>query len=261
MRRPVTATLAIAVAALTLFAAPTAARADRAIPPRILSGTIHPSVVPVGPEGSRTFSASFVAEDDSGIRPDGAEAILDGPGPTDLTSDRPPSGTSICTPTSPTRATCRFTFTVNSGRLTNADAGTFRLWALVTSNDFDPHTGSGGLVTAGDLDSVRIQRLSQLTIDVFPKRPRPGYPHGVVGRLTLADWDNGGYIGAPAGLGVRLEYIPYGGSTWQPVADLTTGRGGVVLTSTPPRAPGEWTLVHEGTETTSFGSAPAFDVP
>ncbi|MFD7257952.1 hypothetical protein [Streptomyces sp. NPDC059874] len=83
----------------------------------------------------------------------------------------------------------------------------------------------------------------------------------MVGRLTRADWDNGGYVGAPAGLAVGPDYVEYGTRNWQTVAELTTVRGGAVLTSTPPRAPGQWFLIHEGTETTSYGSSPAFDVP
>ncbi|MFE4632906.1 hypothetical protein ACFRJ1_05950 [Streptomyces sp. NPDC056773] len=260
MRRPLVPAAVLAV--LALLALPvTAARADRAIPPRILNGMIHPVAVVVGPEGSQTFTVTVQAMDDSGIQRNQADAALIGPGSHLIGPDARPAGTDICTPSSPTGAICRFTFTVSRDNLANAQAGTYRLWAMVTANDFDPRTGSGGLVTADGLDTVLVQRRSQLTIDVFPKRPRPGYPHGVVGRLTLADWDNGGYVGAPAGLAVRLDYTQYGTGIWQRVADLTTGRGGAVLTSTPPRAPGEWFLVHEGTETTSFGGSPAFDVP
>ncbi|MCP3759248.1 hypothetical protein [Streptomyces sp. TBY4] len=79
MRRPLVPAAVLAV--LALLALPvTAARADRAIPPRILNGMIPPVAVAVGPEGSQTFTVTVQAADDSGIQRNQADAALIGPG-------------------------------------------------------------------------------------------------------------------------------------------------------------------------------------
>ncbi|MEV7525279.1 hypothetical protein [Streptomyces sp. NPDC091371] len=262
MRKPLAAATVLATLALLLGPAATA-RAGTANPPRILSGTIHASDLVLGPATSRTFFVSFEAEDDSGISRTGAEVILGGPDGRDLRSD---PGTTLCTPhsTNPLRSTCRFTFTVRTDpwSLTNAHAGLYRMWALVTSNDFDIPT-SEGLTTAYDLDRIRIQRKAQFTADAFPEPPRPGHPLGIVGRLTLADWDNGGYTGAPAGLPVQLVYNADGSSRYEYIANLTTGSGGVIATTTPPRADGIWWLAHNGTDATPwiYSAADHVDMP
>ncbi|MFG2293436.1 hypothetical protein [Streptomyces sp. NPDC048603] len=265
MRRSVVA--ATVLTTLALFLGPAAtARADVASPPRILGGTVHAADFALGPGDSRTFFVSFDAEDDSGISRNNAEADLLGPAGRQLQADPRQAGTDICTPhaDNPKRSTCRFTFTVRGNRwsLTNADAGLHELYVLVAANDWVPRE-EGGLVTDGRLDSIRIKRKAQLTADAFPEPPRPGHPLGVVGRLTLADWDNGGYTGAPEGLPARLVYKADGSTRYEYPADLTTGRGGVLATAVPPRPDGIWWLAHDGTDATPwvYSAADHVDMP
>ncbi|MEU2393594.1 hypothetical protein [Streptomyces sp. NPDC007369] len=258
---------ATVLATLPLLLGPAAvAKADVAVPPRIIGGTIHASDLTLGPGDSRTFFVTFDAEDDSGISRNDADAALIGPGGHDLRADPRPPGTDLCTPHSgnPKRSTCRFTFTVRAdGRtLSNADAGLYRFNALVAANDWVPRE-DGGLITAAHLDSIRIRRKAQLTADAFPEPPRPGHPLGIVGRLTLADWDGGGYTGAPEGLPVKLLYKADSGSRYEYVADLATGRGGILAASTAPRPDGIWWLAHHGTDATPWihSAADHVDMP
>ncbi len=265
MRTPVAAATVLATAALLLGPA-AAARADIAGPPRILSGTIHASDLVLGPEDSRTFFVAFDAEDDSGISRTDAEVILAGDDGSPIHDQDPPPGTTVCTPhaANPRRSTCRFTFTVRPApwSLANRHGGLYRLWALVAGNDWNIETGEG-LTTRFDLDRIRIQRKARLTADAFPEPPRPGRPLGIVGRLTLADWDNGGYTGAPAGLPVKLVYKADDSTRYEYPADLTTGTGGILATTTPPRADGIWWLAHDGTDTTPwiYSAADHVDMP
>ncbi|MFG2875524.1 hypothetical protein ACGFYU_11045 [Streptomyces sp. NPDC048337] len=265
MRKPVATATVLATLALLLGPA-AAARADIASPPRILSGTIHASDLVLGPDDSRTFFVTFDAEDDSGISRTDAEVILVPESGPQLDDVDPPPGTTVCTPhtANPNRSTCRFTFTVRTapGGLTNSRAGLYKLWALVAGNDWNVETGEG-ITTRFDLDRIRIKRKAQLTFDAFPEPPRPGHPLGIVGRLTLADWDNGGYTGAPAGLPLQLVHKADDSSRYEYVADLTTGRGGTVATTTPPRADGIWWLAHNGTDATPwiYSAADHVDMP
>lgn len=250
MRRRIAAAAVTGGLALTMFNAP-AAHADLSDPARITGGTIHTDGdLVLGPDERTSFEVSFTAEDDSGITTDNAEVNLLGPNGHVLAAD--PSPGPVCTPTSSTTSTCRFTFTVDTGesRITNDWAGTWRLWGLAAPNDWNSDTGQG-LVTRSNLDTIRIKRRSQLTMDATPEPVRAGRTLSIIGALKFADWTGGGYTGT-AGHPVRLVFYPASGGSYQYLQELETFSYGLVLSTITPSGDGWWWLSYQGNESTSW---------
>ncbi|MFE9258365.1 hypothetical protein [Streptomyces sp. NPDC006879] len=253
MRKSTVAAALSAALALTALSAPIA-RADLSRPAAITGGSIvSGGDLVLGPDSRTTFMVSFTATDDSGISAYSAEANLLGPNGRVLSPD--PGTGPRCKATSATTSICRFFFTVDTGsaQIGNAHAGLYRLWGLAVPNDWDPATGEG-LVSRANLATVRIQRRSHLTVDALPEPVLAGRSISVFGRLTFADWDEGGYSGEP-GHPVRLVFRTPSSPTYQYVQSLNTLVSGLVATTTVAVEDGWWWLTYPGTEATSWTSS------
>ncbi|WP_333778833.1 calcium-binding protein [Streptomyces sp. IBSBF 3136] len=206
--------------------------------------------VVLGPTGTKTFTLSITASDDSGIKdaygwvyhgsfdnPDGHA----GPG-----SDTPMS----CTPdpVSETTSVCTTGITVGPRTPhTNATAGTWHVWTSVDADDFD-------FVQKDDAGDFPMKRAARLTADAAPEPVAAGATLTVKGVLSRANWDNGtwgGYAGRP----VKLQFRKAGAGAYSTVKTVTSGAGGALKTTAKATASGYWRWSFAGTGTTGAVSA------
>ncbi|MFE1878415.1 calcium-binding protein [Streptomyces diastatochromogenes] len=207
--------------------------------------------VVVGATGSKTFTLSITAADNSGIKdafgwvyhgsvdnPDGHA----GPGsetPMDCAPDPVSETTSICT--------TDITIGPRTAH-TNSTAGTWHVWTSVDANDFD-------WIQLDSAGTFLMKRAARLTADASPEPVAAGKTLTVTGKLTRANWDNGTY-GGYAGQAVKLQFRKAGTTTYSTVKTVTSGTGGALKTTAKATVDGYWRWSFAGTGTTGSANAP-----
>ncbi|MGW7379055.1 calcium-binding protein [Streptomyces sp. NPDC054794] len=208
--------------------------------------------VVLGATGTKTFTLSITASDNSGIKdafgwvyhgsfdnPDGHA----GPG-----SDTPMS----CSPDPRSESTSICTTDITVGPLTphtNATAGTWHVWTSVDANDFD-------YVNKDSAGTFLMKRAAKLTADASPEPVAKGKVITVKGALTRANWDNGtngGYVGKPA----QLQFRKAGTTTYTTVTTVTSGVGGALKATAKATVDGYWRWSFAGSSTTGSATSPA----
>ncbi|GAB2923761.1 hypothetical protein [Streptomyces heilongjiangensis] len=239
---------ALCGALLLVCALVPSARADghALTPPEILGVTVNggrPLVL--GPGQSLTFQATVTARADVGIHRRGVEISLFGPDGQRLDGlSEPAPG---CAPTSATTAVCTEWFRVDTGsaEVTNDWAGDWRVWALVASSTIDEDPDHS-ITTRSFPDAFMMQRRARLTFVASPNPVAAGRDVGMLGRLTVADWETDAYAGR-SGQPVTLESCAVPCRTVESVRSLTTGASGITGTSLPVTRDGSWWLRYRGT--------------
>jgi hypothetical protein len=130
----------------------------------------------------------------------------------------------------------------------NSDAG---------PRDVIAEAWSGGATERTFLDGFSLRRRTAWQSNTFNASPEPvrrGAPVSIVGRLVVADWDQGRYV--PYGSRhVSVQFrTPTG--TYRTVTTVTTDRDGWVRTTVPASGTGIWRLSYGG----NAGAGPAVAV-
>ncbi|WP_149179715.1 hypothetical protein [Streptomyces sp. TRM49041] len=241
------AVAAVAGALLATAAGAPPARADShdLTPPEILSGSVHGGrTIVLGPNQSLTFQATVTARAAAGIDPFGVEIILFGPQGQELRGIDDPWPR--CSPVNSTTSVCTEWFRIETGSpsVTNGYAGDWRMRALVASNNLDRHPESS-ITVDPNLSTVPVRRKSKLTFVAAPNPVRRGRDLGLLGRLTVADWEANGFTSAP-GESVGLEFCADPCRTVESPRSLRTGTYGLTGTTFPATRDGSWWLRYRG---------------
>nr|WP_030261594.1 DUF5707 domain-containing protein [Streptomyces violens] len=203
--------------------------------------------VVLGTTNTKTVTVSFTATDDSGI--DWATAILWHGGATFDEMDTGVTGNEEnagCTATSATTAKCTQTFTIDPQLdLTNAAAGTWKVWALAQGTDAD-------YVQQDNVKSFAMKRYSKLTVNASPEPVLKGRTITITGTLTRANWDTFKYAGYTQ-QSVKLQSRPASGGSYATLKTYTSGSGstaGQVKTTRTASTDTCWRYSFAGTSTT-----------
>ena len=236
----------VVVGAVAVLLAGVGASADAAPSNPVVSGaTINSGHdVIVGITHNVQFPVTVTGSDDSGLS--FADVDLKGPHGGFYTTD------AFCE----TATACTTVFTVNAHPtpgsddpvdLTNANAGTWSVDALVDAND-------GDSVFAPSVGSFGLKRAARLTVNASPEPVAKGRPITVTGKLVRANWDTYRYAGY-AGQAVRLQFRPKGSSTYTTVATVNTSGTGTLRTTVKAVKDGYWRWSFTGTNTTGPAKA------
>ncbi|MFI2433329.1 hypothetical protein [Streptomyces sp. NPDC018693] len=241
------ATVTVAGALLAALALAPPARADHQdlTPPEILSASFHGGrTLVLGPNQTLTVQATVIARAPVGITRYGVEVQLFGPGGRVWHNPDLPA---TCEPINATTSVCTEWFRIDTGSaaITNGHAGDWKMWALVASNNLHTHPESS-ITTERDLATVKVRRASKLTFAAAPNPVRQGRDVSALGRLTVADWETGAYVGAP-GQTAELEFCATPCRTVEPLRTLRTGTYGLTGTTHPATRDGSWWLRYGGT--------------
>lgn len=202
----------------------------------------------LGTTTKKTFTVTFTAGDDSGIR--SALAVLwHGPTMDNLDGGMVPNeDTATCTTVNSTTVNCKETFTVDARYdVFNALAGTWKTWVLAQGKD-------GDYVQKDNARSFLVQRASQLTADASPEPVKKGKTITVTGKLSRANWETGKYAGY-SGQSVKLQFRKKGSSTYSTVKTIKTNSTGNLKTTVKASADGYYRYSFAGTSTTPGVSA------
>ncbi|MER6413657.1 hypothetical protein [Streptomyces humidus] len=166
-----------------------------------------------------------------------------------------------CTDTTATVASCKGTIDIlPSEMLDNVDATAWKAAGYVIDwNDVDPRSDDVdwtkvGYTESDALATVRLQRLSRLTVDAAPEPVKKGRTLTVTGKLSRANWDtdkHAGYAGRP----VKLQFRKKGSSTYSTVKSVKTSGTGTLRTTVTASVDGYYRFVFAGTPTTPAVSA------
>jgi len=233
--------------ALSVFAVP-AAHADGGAGDTKISNVVVNGGKPVvvGATGSRTFSVTFTATDDSGI--DWGQAILyHGPsihnadsGAVANTGDQ----RSKCTKVNATTSTCTATYTLTAhANLINKVAGPWKVWAIAQAKDTD-------YVQRDNVKTFQAQRQSKLTVNAAPEPVKKGKTLTVTGALTRADWGTAKFSGY-SGQSVQLQFRKKGASAYTTLKTVKTDSRGNLKTTTTATADGTYRFSFAGNANTS----------
>ncbi|MFC3573081.1 calcium-binding protein [Streptomyces yaanensis] len=206
-----------------------------------------------GTTTKRTFAVTFTATDNSGI--DWATAVLYHGTDIDHSDNGavPNEGNRIkCTAAGSTAANCKGTFTIDAsvdGRLLNAHAGTWKVWAIAQAKDAD-------YIQKDNAKSFSVQRYSKLTVNASPEPVKKGNTITVTGKLTRANWESGKYAGYGS-QPVKLQFKKAGTSTWTTVKTIKTNSTGNLSTTVKASTDGSFRYSFAGTSATSAATATA----
>ncbi|MET7795596.1 calcium-binding protein [Streptomyces decoyicus] len=95
--------------------------------------------------------------------------------------------------------------------------------------------------------TVRLQRLSKLTVNASPEPIAAGKPLTVTGRLTRANWDTDTYYTAQP---VKLQFRKAGTSTYNTSQTVNTSSTGDLKAAATASVDGYWRWNFAGTSTT-----------
>ncbi|WP_329533609.1 calcium-binding protein [Streptomyces sp. NBC_01450] len=201
--------------------------------------------VVLGTTTKKTFTVSFTAKDNSGIK--WAQAILwhgpdfdhlDGGAVADSSDGR-----AACTKVNATTSTCKASFTVKADvDLINSLAGGWKVWAIAQGTD-------GNYVQKDNVKGFRIQRLSKLTVNAAPEPVKKGKTITVTGALTRANWETGKYAGYGT-QSVKLQFKKKGASAYTTVKTIKTSTTGALKTTVTASVDGTFRYSFAGTSTT-----------
>ncbi|WP_052864194.1 DUF5707 domain-containing protein [Streptomyces niger] len=229
-------------------AVPSALRAAEAGDPTISNVVVNGGKdVVVGTTNTKTVTVTFTATDDSGIL--SATALLWHGGSTFDDMDTgvvPNEDEATCTATSATTAKCKQTFTFDPQyQLTNAAAGTWKVWALAQGNDY-------AYIQKDNVKSFAVKRYAKLTANASPEPVTKGKTITITGSLTRANWDTSKYAGYTK-QSVKLQSRSASGSTYSTLKTYTSGSGstaGQVKTTRTATTDTCWRYNFAGTSTT-----------
>ncbi|WP_455353820.1 DUF5707 domain-containing protein [Streptomyces sp. SYSU K217416] len=149
-----------------------------------------------------------------------------------------------CVASSATTSTCSKTFTFEPDWwLANADAGTWKVGVQAWAND-------DSRVQRDVYRTIRLQRLSQLTVNASPEPVVKGRTLSVTGKLSRADWDTNtspGYAAQP----VQLQFRKAASSTYTTVKTVNTSSTAGLSTTVVASEDGYWRWSYAGTTTTA----------
>ncbi|WP_320777403.1 calcium-binding protein [Streptomyces sp. CRN 30] len=155
-----------------------------------------------------------------------------------------------------TATACTTMFTVNAHPapggddpvdLSNAQAGTWSVDALVSTGDGDSHFAPG----AG---TFALKRAARLTVNASPEPVAKGARITVTGKLSRANWDTYRYAGY-TGRSVRLQFRPKNSGTYTTVATAKTDGTGSLRATAKAVKDGYWRWNFVGTGTTGPAKA------
>ncbi|MDR3079929.1 MAG: DUF5707 domain-containing protein [Streptomyces sp.] len=197
-----------------------------------------------GPATKKTFTVTFTASDNSGIKT--ALAVL-WHGPTfnklDNGSSPKEGSAATCTKVNTTTVKCKETFTIDARvQLPNAHAGTWKVWAIAQGKD-------NNFVQKDNVKSFKVQRASQLTVNASPEPVKKGGTLTVTGKLSRANWDTGKYAGYGA-QPVKLQFRKQGAGAYTTLKTIKTGSTGNLKTTVKASGSGYYRYVFAGTSTT-----------
>ncbi|MFC8425905.1 calcium-binding protein [Streptomyces sp. NPDC057236] len=242
------ATVAAVSGALALSAlAVPAAHADDSVGDTKISNVVVNSgkSVVVGATAAKKVTVTFTVTDNSGAA--WAQAILYH-GPSVEKSDTGAiadgnDGEAKCTKVNATKSTCKSTFTLEpSYNLTNASAGTWKVWAVAEAKDDD-------FTQKDNVKSFQVQRASKLTVNASPEPVKKGKTITVTGKLSRANWETGKYAGY-TGQSVKLQFRKKSSSTYTTVKTVKTNSKGELKTTVKASADGYYRYSFAGTSTT-----------
>lgn len=140
----------------------------------------------------------------------------------------------------------------SGGRLTTTVAagasGTWR-WS------FGGNSAAAASVSAGD--SVRLHKVSKLTVNASPEPVRKGGKLTVTGRLTRATTDAATRFVGHGSQPVKLQFRKYGGSAYTTVKTVRTDAGGYLKTAATASGKGYWRWSYAGSSAVASISASA----
>ncbi len=166
----------------------------------------------------------------------------------DITSD-----VATCTDASATVATCKATVQIGQGMLLNEDAGSWKAAAFAVAyngeNPDNPNLDKVGVAVKDPAGSLKMQRVSKLTVNASPEPVAKGKTITVTGKLSRANWEDGkyhGYVGQP----VKLQFRKKGTDTYTTVKTVKTNSTGELKTTVKATVDGYFRYSFAGTTTT-----------
>ncbi|MGW1542911.1 hypothetical protein ACWCPM_22170 [Streptomyces sp. NPDC002309] len=135
--------------------------------------------------------------------------------------------------------------------LLNSDAGTWKgAAAAIAYNGQDPEgfdfdVTKVGYAEKGDLGTTLIQRASTLTVDATPEPVKKGKPLTVTGKLSIANWETGKYLGY-VNQSVALQYRKKDVTTYSNVKGVKTNSKGELRTTVTASADGYYRFTFKG---------------
>ncbi|MBT2411092.1 calcium-binding protein [Streptomyces sp. ISL-12] len=161
-----------------------------------------------------------------------------------------------CTAASATKSTCKLTITARPGYddelvgylYDNALAGSWKVNVAVLAND-------GSVYQDTDYKTVKVQRLSKLTVNAAPEPVKKGATLTVTGKLTRADWEAEKYVGIPSGQSVALQFRKANSSAYSNVKGIKTTSGGALKTTVKAAADGYHRFNYKGITSTAASVA------
>jgi hypothetical protein len=239
------------VLALSALAVP-AAHAVTSSPATIGKVTVNAGKpIVLDSSGTKTFTASVTASDDSGIQDAFVELYTPKNQNVYIDSIDAPAKCTVSA-SSATTSTCVVTFKV-SARTTIKDSSLAGVWTAIAAavpNDVNTKTGDG-IVTKDNAATAKVQRLSKLTADATPEPVKKGKTITVSGKLTYANWKSGGYTGGYANQSVQLQFRKKSATTYTTVKTVKTGTAGALKTTVTASVDGYYRFVSAGTTATA----------
>ncbi|MDN3023377.1 hypothetical protein [Streptomyces sp. S.PB5] len=163
-----------------------------------------------------------------------------------------------CTASSATVASCTATVALDPAPgddwgLINADAGTWKAAGFaVALNGEDPESpnlDNVGVAVTDSAATLKVQRLSKLTVNASPEPVKKGKTITVTGKLSRANWDTDKYAGY-ASQSVKLQFRKKGSSTYSTIKTIKTSSTGTLSTTVKASADGYYRYSFAGTSTT-----------
>jgi hypothetical protein len=169
------------------------------------------------------------------------------------------SSDAICTASSTTVASCTASVAVDPAPgdadwgLINSDAGTWKAAGFaVAFNGEDPNSpnlDNVGVAVTDNTATLKVQRLSKLTVNASPEPVKKGKTITVTGKLSRANWETNKYAGY-ASQSVKLQFRKKGSSTYTTVKTIKTSSTGTLSTTVKASADGYFRYAFAGTSTT-----------
>jgi hypothetical protein len=236
--------------ALSAFAVP-AAHAVTSSPATIDKVVVNGGKPIVLGAGTKTFTATLTASDDSGINLAGVAFLHNSAGAELDPTDADP----VCTAVSSTTSTCTVTFKSNavSDIGDSSAAGTWYAYGVVVPKDANTTTGAG-VVEKDKVATTKVQRLTNLSANAAPEPVKAGKTITVTGTLTRVSWATGKYSGL-SGQSVKLQFRKKGTSTYTTLKTVTSGTGGALKAYTIAHSDGYYRFTYAGSVGTAASTA------
>ncbi|CQR63410.1 hypothetical protein [Streptomyces leeuwenhoekii] len=159
----------------------------------------------------------------------------------------------VCTASSATVASCKTTVEIDPLWLLNEDAGAWKAAAYAVAfngEDMDePNPENFGVAVKDPAGSLKLQRLSRLTVNASPEPVKKGKTITVTGKLSRASWDDNKYYGYTK-QSVKLQFCKKGSTTYTTLKTIKTDMKGNLSTTVTAGSDGYFRYAFAGTATT-----------